>query len=179
MNAVDTVTNDVDKERLGIIASEIKVIQENTRRIMLTSIIQIGERLAEAKAAIGHGGWLDWLQNNTNLKERQAQRAIRLWQEYGQGQQVLFGKALEQEKIEELTTTQAEILLGIKDPEERAEFVEQNDLDAMSTRELQDAIKERDGLTSRCIPFAQENLSEKCVCCGKEAKKLVYWGKAY
>ncbi len=47
------------------------------------------------------------------------------------------------------------------------------------SRECEDAIKERYGLTSRCIPFAQENLSEKCVCCGKEAKKLVYWGKAY
>ena len=47
------------------------------------------------------------------------------------------------------------------------------------SRECEDAIKERYGLTSRCIPFAQENLSEKCVCCEKEAKKLVYWGKAY
>lgn len=40
-------------------------------------------------------------------------------------------------------------------------------------------IKEEAGLTSRCMPFEQENLSEKCICCGKPAKKLVYWGKAY
>ena len=40
-------------------------------------------------------------------------------------------------------------------------------------------IKEDAGLTSRCMPFEQENISDKCICCGKPAKKLVYWGKAY
>ncbi len=41
------------------------------------------------------------------------------------------------------------------------------------------AIKEKVAATSRCIPFEQENITEVCVCCGKPAKKLVYWGKAY
>ncbi|MBQ1870839.1 MAG: proline--tRNA ligase [Lachnospiraceae bacterium] len=40
-------------------------------------------------------------------------------------------------------------------------------------------IKEDTGATSRCMPFDQEKISGKCVCCGKEAKKLVIWGKAY
>ena len=40
-------------------------------------------------------------------------------------------------------------------------------------------IKEEAGLTSRCMPFEQETISDKCICCGKPAKKLVYWGKAY
>ena len=40
-------------------------------------------------------------------------------------------------------------------------------------------IKEDTGASSRCMPFEGENISDKCVCCGKEAKKLVYWGKAY
>lgn len=35
------------------------------------------------------------------------------------------------------------------------------------------------GATSRCIPEEQEHLSETCVCCGKPAKHMVYWGKAY
>ena len=42
-----------------------------------------------------------------------------------------------------------------------------------------DAIKEKLSVTSRCMPFEQEELSETCVCCGKKAKKMVYWGKAY
>ena len=41
-------------------------------------------------------------------------------------------------------------------------------------------IKEDTGVTSRCMPFNdQEQISENCVCCGKPAHKLVYWGKAY
>ena len=43
----------------------------------------------------------------------------------------------------------------------------------------EDAIKESMGVTSRCMPFEQETLSDTCVCCGKKAKKMVYWGKAY
>jgi prolyl-tRNA synthetase len=40
-------------------------------------------------------------------------------------------------------------------------------------------IKEKTGATSRCMPFEQEQISDKCICCGKPAKKMVYWGKAY
>lgn len=40
-------------------------------------------------------------------------------------------------------------------------------------------IKEDTTATSRCIPFEQEKLSDVCVCCGKPAKHMVYWGKAY
>ncbi len=43
----------------------------------------------------------------------------------------------------------------------------------------EDAVKEKTGVGSRCIPFEQENLSDKCVCCGKPAKCMVFWGKAY
>ncbi len=43
----------------------------------------------------------------------------------------------------------------------------------------EDKIKEELAVTSRCIPFEQENISDKCVCCGRPAKKMVYWGRAY
>lgn len=43
----------------------------------------------------------------------------------------------------------------------------------------EEKIKEKTGATSRCIPFEQEKISEECVCCGKPADKMVYWGKAY
>jgi prolyl-tRNA synthetase len=32
---------------------------------------------------------------------------------------------------------------------------------------------------SRCIPLEQEHLADACVCCGKPAQHMVYWGKAY
>jgi prolyl-tRNA synthetase len=46
-------------------------------------------------------------------------------------------------------------------------------------RECEDKIKEDLGVTSRCIPFDQEEISGKCVCCGRPAKKMVIWARAY
>jgi prolyl-tRNA synthetase len=45
--------------------------------------------------------------------------------------------------------------------------------------ECENKIKEDTTATSRCMPFAQEKISDVCVCCGRPAKALVYWGKAY
>ena len=46
-------------------------------------------------------------------------------------------------------------------------------------RECEEKLKEVAGVTSRCMPFEQEQLSDTCVCCGKPAKAMTYWGKAY
>ena len=47
------------------------------------------------------------------------------------------------------------------------------------SQECENKIKEDTTATSRCMPFEQNSISDVCVCCGKPAKKLVYWGKAY
>ena len=41
------------------------------------------------------------------------------------------------------------------------------------------AMKEKAGMSSRCIPFEQEQLDTACACCGKPAKEMIYWGVAY
>ncbi|MBR6406635.1 MAG: proline--tRNA ligase [Lachnospiraceae bacterium] len=46
-------------------------------------------------------------------------------------------------------------------------------------RACEDKIKEDLAATSRCMPFVQEQISDVCVCCGKPAKKMVIWGRAY
>lgn len=46
-------------------------------------------------------------------------------------------------------------------------------------KECEDKIKEIKGTKSRCIPFEQEHISDKCVCCGKDAKEMVIWGIQY
>ncbi len=46
-------------------------------------------------------------------------------------------------------------------------------------QECEDIIKEKTGATSRCMPFEQEHISDKCICCGKPAEKMVIWAKAY
>ena len=47
------------------------------------------------------------------------------------------------------------------------------------SRECEEKIKEDYSVTSRCIPYKQQHLSDVCVCCGKPATKMVYWGRAY
>ncbi len=47
------------------------------------------------------------------------------------------------------------------------------------SEECEDKVKELTGAGSRCIPLEQEQVSDVCVCCGKPAQCLVYWGKAY
>lgn len=43
----------------------------------------------------------------------------------------------------------------------------------------EDEIKNRFGASSRCMPFDQTPIGETCVCCGKPAKKVIYFAKAY
>ena len=40
-------------------------------------------------------------------------------------------------------------------------------------------MKEKAGVSSRCMPLEQEQVSDVCVCCGKTAKHMIYWGVAY
>ena len=48
-------------------------------------------------------------------------------------------------------------------------------------RACEDKIKDDTTATSRCMPFGMQDVPEdaKCVCCGRKAAKMVYWGKAY
>ena len=45
--------------------------------------------------------------------------------------------------------------------------------------ECEAKMKELCGITSRCIPFDQTPVGDRCICCGKPANTVLYWGKAY
>ncbi len=47
------------------------------------------------------------------------------------------------------------------------------------SEECEDKIRELTGAKSRCMPFTQEKVSDKCVCCGKPTDTLVVWGRQY
>ncbi|MEG0617482.1 MAG: proline--tRNA ligase, partial [Oscillospiraceae bacterium] len=47
------------------------------------------------------------------------------------------------------------------------------------SEECETAMKDKAGLSSRCMPFTQEHISDICPICGKAASKMVIWGKAY
>ena len=46
-------------------------------------------------------------------------------------------------------------------------------------RACEERMKEEAGVSSRCIPYVQEKVGDTCVCCGKKADTMVYWGVAY
>ena len=45
--------------------------------------------------------------------------------------------------------------------------------------ECEDKIHEITGAKSRCIPFVQEHIDDKCVCCGEKTDTMVVWGRQY
>ena len=109
----------------------------------MEAAIEIGRRLVEAKAMLNHGEWGAWLSEEVNISASNAQIYMSVFKEYGDGQQSLYGNAGDQlAKIPNLTM--AHELLAIKDKAERAEFIESHDLSEMSTRELKQAIRDRD-----------------------------------
>lgn len=86
----------------------------------------------------------------------------------------LYNKALN--RREEMTYSVTTLDEMIENAENRPGFIK-----AMWCGDLacEEKLKEVAGVTSRCIPFKQEKLSDTCVCCGKPAKDMLYWGKAY
>ncbi len=86
----------------------------------------------------------------------------------------LYEKALK--RREEMTYSVTNLDEMIKNADERPGFIK-----AMWCGELacEEKLKEVAGVTSRCIPFEQEEITDTCVCCGKKAKHMLYWGKAY
>jgi prolyl-tRNA synthetase len=104
--------------------------------------------------------------------------------------------------LAELETKVAEILKDIRDGlyEKAKKSLESRIYSATNYDEFRDLIANRPGFvkamwcgdkncelkikedttaTSRCMPFESENISDKCVCCGRPAKHMVIWGKAY
>ncbi len=127
MNEV-SATRNIDQ-----IAVEINVIKEQARNTLLQASVEIGRRLVEAKVMIGHGNWKNWLIENVEYSERTAQNLMSIYHEYG--------LKPASEAMQSLPYTKALELLKLPGAE-REEFVEANNVEDMSTRELEAVIKE-------------------------------------
>jgi DNA repair exonuclease SbcCD ATPase subunit len=115
-----------------VIAAEIRSIDTQTREIVLRSVIEIGNRLNEAKELVAHGEWGSWLETNVNYSQSTANNFMRVAEEYGSNYQA-FGN---------LNFTQAVALLAVQG-EDREQFATGIGADELSTRELKEAIKEK------------------------------------
>ena len=127
---------------LDVIEMEIRVIQDQGQRVLLSMAIETGRRLEEAKAMVGHGQWGEWLKK-MGYSQSNANNLMRVFQEYGASQQSLFGGESNSQALGNLSLTKAIRLLALPDQEEREAFVAEHDVENMSTRELERALKER------------------------------------
>lgn len=128
---------------LEVIEMEIRVLQDQAQRVVLGYAIETGRRLEEAKAMVGHGNWGDWVKK-MGYSQSTANNLMRVFREYGASQQSLFGGEANSQALGNLSFTKALQLLALPDQEEREKFVAEHDVEAMSTRDLEKALKERD-----------------------------------
>ena len=140
--------NEIEKQAAGrdlnTIAGEINTIKDQARSYITNSCIEIGRRLIEAKAMIGHGNWTEWLKGSVDYNERTAQNLMAIARRFGEAgtQTRLIGPELDEEKVKELNYTQMVALLKIRDDGARTEIVNSGEAQALSSRELEAKVKE-------------------------------------
>lgn len=121
---------------LADITAEIRFYKAQT----VSNILEIGRRLTEAKAQLGHGQWLGWLEKEVEFSERTAQNFMRLAESYSNPQ-----------TSADLGMYKMLALLAVPDGEREA-FIEAKHevrgelktVKEMSVRQLEQAIRERD-----------------------------------
>ena len=139
-----------------ILAAEIRTIKNQTGRMVLNASIEVGRRLTEAKAKLPHGSWGEYLKNEVDYSPSQAQNLMRVFREYGSDQQSLFGGEAKSQTFGNLTYSKALSLLAIPDEEERERFAVENDVEHMSVRELNEALKARDEAEEKAVAAEDE-----------------------
>jgi hypothetical protein len=125
-----------------VIAGEIVAIKEQAGKILLISAIEIGRRLAEARAIIPYGEFAAWLKSAVDYSESTAYNYMRLAEEYGPALAASSPAGTQAGQFANLSYTKAVILLGIP-AEERQELLAGIDIDNMAVRQLQEAVNEK------------------------------------
>ena len=121
------------------IADVTRDIRIKTGQFLLDAI-EIGRLLFEAKSMVEPGGWMQYVEEELPFSHSWANNYMRLYKEYGAEQLSVFGNS---QATANLSPTQALELLALP-VEEREVFLETHDVEHMSTRELKQAIRERD-----------------------------------
>ena len=95
------------------------------------NLLQLGRVLTEARPLVPHGEWDEWVKRNAKMSRRTAEQYMQAFAEFGLNS-----------RIAELGTTKVLKLLPMPD-EEREKLLAENDVAAMSTRQLDEAIKQQ------------------------------------
>ena len=114
--------------RLITLETEIKGLAKKTALCML----EMGDKLIEAKSLVPHGQWESWLKNNVELSTRTARNLMMIAHAFSENRQA----------IADLNVT-ALYLLAEMPTQDREQFLMENNVSNMTTRELKSAIDER------------------------------------
>lgn len=131
--------NQVIERTPAIIAGEINYIKRQAQQTLLAASVEIGRKLNEAKALVPHGLWEEWLTENVDYSQSTANNLMRIATEYGDEQVSLFSGKSNSETFASLTYSQAVALFALP-MDQRQEFVENHDMEDLSTRELKEEI---------------------------------------
>lgn len=117
------ITTEIDR-----LTTEILMLKAQTAQ----NIIEIGKRLIAVKESLPHGEWGKWLKEKVDFSHTSANRFMQVAREFSNSPTLV-----------NLPPSKVFALLDLP-AEERDNFVKSNPVNEMSTRELQQAIKERD-----------------------------------
>ena len=130
-------------QNIDTLTTEILILKQQTAQ----NIIEIGKRLMAVKESLPHGEWGSWLKEKVDFTERTAQNFIRVAKEFSNTK-----------AIADLGITKVYALLDLP-PKEREDFIKNNPVEEMSTRELQKAIKEKQELEKK-LKAAEEKIEK-------------------
>lgn len=131
---------------LAVIEAELDVLEQDTRRketALIENYIEVGRRLEEVKAQLPHGEWGSWLESR-GYPQAKAVKLMKVFRAYGKEQQSLFGGEAKSQAFANLGFHKLVQLLAIEGEEDREQFVAEHDVEHMSTRELERALRERE-----------------------------------
>lgn len=136
--------NEIIRARdIEIVTAEIVTIKRQAQQVLITAAIEIGRRLTEAKAMLPFGEWGKYLEERVEYSQSTANNLMKIYKEYGSGQDSLFDSFANSQTFANLNYTQALALLSVP-AEEREQFAVENDVEHKSTREIQELIRQRD-----------------------------------
>ena len=141
-NQMQTINPAMPQREIGVVTAEVRELKRQAQTMALTYAIEIGRRLAEAKAILPHGSWGEWLEKEVEFSQSTAGNYMKLFEAYGNQQMSLFGIFGNSQTIQNLDYTKALKLLAVPE-EEREAFAEEVDAEHLSVRELETAIRER------------------------------------
>lgn len=151
--------NEIIRARdIEIVTAEIVTIKRQAQQVLITAAIEIGRRLTEAKSMVPFGEWGKYLEERVEYSQSTANNLMKIYKEYGSGQDSLFDSFANSQTFANLNYTQALALLSVP-AEEREQFAVENDVEHKSTREIQELIRQRDE-SREALAVAEEAVTD-------------------